>query len=649
MRRIGALTAITALLIWSAPGAQAEPPPPPGPPGGAVADAPTLSLADLGATSTPSVFITRDITRTTLMFPVPPGLAPVLLRTALELPVNFRSGELTVSQGDRTLSRLPLPPREKPDMEIPLAGALITDNWVTLTLTVSALPLEECWDPVAPAEIRFTNGSVTFAGSEIAPATIAAFLPPVLRRVTIGLPATPSRPEAEAALQVVAAVANRSGQRPDVVLLPLPDGATTFLNPSVPLERQIIVKEGPQKGVSLQGGPGVPSLLISGPADQIAGQARLLADDSLRLAAGPTSVANTLPDQQLLPDTTTLEQVRGSGLTSEAMWPTVGIDIDQTRWGHPVGGVSVHLKGSYTPLPVSTGGEVIAAIGGEAIERWPVDAAGTIDRTVTIPDRMLRRFTVLDVSIRTIDNFGRCGEHMPILLRVDAGTTISVRPANPPMPQGFQSLPQALMPKVRIGISDDVFADTVRAAQILVGLQRESGTPVLTEVSTLAQAAASTDPAILIAAGGWDDKNIALPFTADQGRLTVTGLDAQGQSVSLNVDPAPPFGSLQTVLDGQRTVLIATSTGAPGQLDELLGYLAGKPGGWAGLDGRAIISVPGMEPITVSNPRRDYSAAPKAQNESKQEGGWFWWVAGGVAAVAALGAVAILLRARKQA
>lgn len=136
---------------------------------------------------------------------------------------------------------------------------------------------------------------------------------------------------------------------------------------------------------------------------------------------------------------------------------------------------------------------------------------------------------------------------------------------------------------------------------------------MLTEVTTLQQAEASSDPAILISAGGWNDKDIALPFTAELGRLAVTGLDAKGQSVSLNVEPAPPFGSLQTVFDGKRTVLIATSTGAPAQLDELPRYLSGPPGRLVGLSGRAIISVPGASPITIANPAVDYSASPKAQ------------------------------------
>ena len=646
MRRAVAIPAVLAMLIWSAPQVIADPVPPgPAAVGGALATAPTLSLADLGAGTTLSFYVNHDVTSTNLTFPVPAGLDPVALKVNLELPVNLRFGNLTVAQDGRTISRLPLPPADGAEMVIPLAGVQVSDNWVSLTMTMTAVPLEGyCWDPVAP--IRLVNGAVTFAGTELPPTTIAGFLSPVLRTVTIAVPATPSPAESNAAVQLAAAVADRRGQKPAVVVVPLPDGATALPAPSAPFERQIIVKEGPNKGLSLQGGPGVPALLISGTGSDLAEQTRLLAADSLRYALSATTVADSLPPQGLASDNTTLAQLTGSGLNSEAMWPRVGVEIDQSRWGHPLGGVSVHLMGSYTPLPGTFGGEVIASVGNETIARWPAEAAGVIDRTVAIPDRLLNRFSSLEVAVRTTGDPGNCGDHLPILLRLDGKTSISVRKSNPPMPQGFQSLPQALMPRVRVGIGPDTFGDTVRAAQIVVGLQRASAVPLTTEVTTVAQAIDNTGPAILVSADGWTNSAIALPFSSDKGQVSVTGLDGQGKSVTVNLDPATGFGSLQTVFDGQRTFLIATSTGVPGQLDDLLRFLEAQPGGWSGLDGRAIISTPGSAPITVPNPPRELTAQTDQSNNSDGQS-WFWWVAGGVAVLAALGALAILVRARK--
>lgn len=634
MRRIGAIGAVAAVLISTSPAALADPAGAPAGPGSAI------TLADLGSQSSVPFYVNRDVSSATVTFPVPPGLKPAHMTARLELPVNLRFGNLAVTQGNRTINRQSLPPQDRAEMVIPLDGVEVSRNWVSLTLTMNAVPPDGyCWNSQAP--IRLADPAVTFVGEVAPPASVADFLPPVLRKVTIGIPGKPSLAESNAAIQLAAAVAKRYGQQPEVAVVPLSPGYDTVLVPAAPLERLIVVKEGPEAGLSLQAGAGGPLLRVSGPAGQLSRQVRLLTDDALRYAVSSASTAEVLPTQKLFSDTTTIGEITGSDLTSEALWPRVGLEIDQTRWGRPIGAVSVHLIGSYTPLPGNFGGEVIASMGSEAVDRWPAEATGAIDRTVTIPDRLLKRFSSLEVMVRTAGDPGHCGDQLPVMLRINGATTITVTPAKPPVPQGFQSLPQALMPRVRIGIGDDALGDTVRAAQIMVGLQRASAIPLVTDVVPLQDAVVGTDPAVLISAGGWNNQSIALPFNAEQGRLKVTGVNEADESVELNLDPAKGFGSLQTVFDGQRTILVATSTGAPRQLDDLLRYLASQPGRWAGLDGRAIIATAGAEPIAVPNPTAEF-AGPTA------EGSWFWRIVGGIAAVAVIGAAAILLKARRR-
>jgi hypothetical protein len=96
------------------------------------------------------------------------------------------------------------------------------------------------------------------------------------------------------------------------------------------------------------------------------------------------------------------------------------------------------------------------------LARWTGD--GIIDRSLTIPARLIRRSVNLEVAVRATGNPGRCGDHLPIALRIDPASTVQVGTANPPIPRGFQSFPQALMPRIDFGIGEDAFADTVRAA-----------------------------------------------------------------------------------------------------------------------------------------------------------------------------------------
>ena len=149
-------------------------------------------------------------------------------------------------------------------------------------------------------------------------------------------------------------------------------------------------------------------------------------------------------------------------------------------------------------------------------------------------------------------------------------------------------------------------------------------------------------PAIIVAANGWKHAGITLPISPAGGRLSLEGIDNGGQPTTLTLDPAIRFGSLQTLFDGQRSLLVATSNDAPDQLDELLRWLSSDPRRWSRLDGTAIVVTPGHGPVTV-RPQSGLVTSP-APDDRKS----FAWVLGaGIVAAAALGTGAILLRSRR--
>ena len=203
------------------------------------------------------------------------------------------------------------------------------------------------------------------------------------------------------------------------------------------------------------------------------------------------------------------------------------------------------------------------------------------------------------------------------------------------------------MPRFQIGISDDAFGDTVRAVRIVTGLQHMSAVPLDTTVTSLQEAIDGPDPAVLISVDAWPSATIPAPFIVDQNDVTVQGADSAGNPVTLRLDPTTRFGSLQTVYDGRRAILIATSNGAPAQLDELLSWLSDDMERWYGLDGQAVISAPGNQPITVSNPAASVSALPETTTSGK-DNPWWWWLAGGLVALAATGGLIMLVAARRR-
>ena len=610
--------------------------------GGEVSVAPQLSLTSLGAESTVAFYGAEGVSSLTM--PVPRGLIPASLDAVLEIPVNMTAGALTVAQGDRTLARIDLPPVNRAPIAIPLAGAEIVDNAVTVLLRTYLTPIVGfCFEPSNP--LRLVDTTIRYDGAELPPTSVADFLPPVLRQLRIFLPAQPTRSETDAAIRLATAVAARYGkQSTGITVQSVAPGDAAPPAPSLPLERHVVIREEPGIGVSLLGTGGVPALLITGPAGELSNQTRLLASDLSRLALSSKAVVGPLRSSPQLPaDSTTLRQLGQPGVNATALSPQVSIALDQTRMGRAARDVRVQLLGSYTPLPASVGGQLVVAIGGETLDRWPADSSGSIDRWIDVPDRLLQRYTSLGVAVQISGNTGRCGEFQPVTLTLDGDTKIESKRSTPPLPGGFQTLPQALMPRVEIGIGDG-FDDARRATRILVGLQRLSALPIDTSVVTVDQALASPNPAVLVSADGWDVDDMTLPVAGNaDGQIAVGAPDGSGEPTTLNLDPTMTFGSLQTLYDGSRTVLVATSNSAPEQLDALLDWLDADTERWSQVKGDALIATPGREPVAFGA-----GDQPPAQAEPTADRSALLWGAGAaVAVLLAAGAITLALRRKR--
>ncbi len=637
--RLLAVIMLAGLLV--SPVASGQPPENPG-----LSVAPTLPLVQLGAG--PNLAFYGDQGVETLNVPVPPGLEPVSLNAITQLPVNVRSATITVMQDDRTISRIDIPPGAAAPIVIPLAGARIVDNAVSVMLRTYLLPVEGyCLDPSNP--LRLSDGSVTFAGVEQAPTVVADFLPPVLRQLTIFVGTPPSQAESDATVRLATTIASHYGaQAPDISVVALAEGQSGPDEPSAPLHRHIIVREGPDAGVSLQPTAGVPALLVEGPPAALGNQSRLISSNIDGLALASKAVAGPLSSIPQLPgDQTTLRRLGQPGVNAVALSPQVNIPLDQTRIGRSAHHIRVHLQGSYTPLPESVGGQLVASIAGETIDRWPADASGAIDRWVNVPDRLLQRYTNLGLRLDISGNTGRCGEFQPLNLTIDGDSPVLSSPAQPPIPPGFQSMPQSLMPRTVVGVGDG-FDDLRRATAIMVGLQRLSALPIDTAVMPLDEAVADSGPAVLISADGWTDESITLPVAAGaDGELSVERADAPGETTTLTLDPELRFGSLQTVHAGERSMLVATSNGAPEQLDALLGWLGADTRHWANLDGTALIGVADRAPVIFGS-RPDTQDDPQGQVEQSAPLPWWVWAAVALGVVSfVLALAAILARTRR--
>ncbi|WP_282777909.1 hypothetical protein [Nocardia sp. CC201C] len=545
-----------------------------------------------------------------LTLPVLPGMAPMELVGTVQLPPYVARGTLEVISGERLLDRVNLPLERDAPVRLSLAGAEVENNAIAVTLSSALVPeVGTCITDWLGRPMTLSDPAVGYSGREVQPSTVAEFLPPVLRRLTVYLPERPSQVESAAALEMLTAVVARyDGQPVAVDLRSMGRGATAPDHAPEFLERQIALAESADTGLRLTAdGPG-PLLTVSGTRDTLPDQIRLLTSDLARIALTSGATAVSLPAApQLPPEVSTLSDLGETRLSATAIGVvSVDIGIDQSRLGRPTRDIRVRLLGNYTPLPQTLNGQITVTARDRQIDSWPVDASGRIERWIEIPDELLGRFTTLTVTLAQTGLTHGCGLEQPVTLAIDPASEITGDEAKPPVPPGFQSLPQAMLPTVQVGLREPGFADTRRAARILVGMQRLTPVPLRPELVSFDTAVNGTDPVVLIAADGDVPESIRLPLSRSGDRITVYSGPSRAE---LRIDPLIPFGSLQATWSNDRAVLVATSTAEPERVDRMLDWLDGDPDRWSRLTGNVLYQTGDRDP-EYFDPQEVVAGAP---------------------------------------
>ncbi|WP_141717394.1 cellulose biosynthesis cyclic di-GMP-binding regulatory protein BcsB [Nocardia altamirensis] len=536
-----------------------------------------------------------------LTLPLLPGLVPTAIVGTVQLPPHVGRGAMEVHSGERLLDRVEIPVAPRAPIRLGLAGAEVVDNAISVTLASSLISdAGFCVTDWLGRPLALTEVGVVYSGEEVQPTTVADFLPPVLQRLTIYLPADPAEVESAAAMTLSAAVIARYGSQPvTVAVRPIPASGEIPDDPLDLLERQVVIGESPNPGLRLSPGP-KPRLTINGEKKSLPDQMRLLVSDLTKVAISSAATAVALPQAPIIaPERTTLGELGQTQLTSTALGAVrVDVGIDQSRLGRPSKDVRVRLHGSYTPLPNTLNGQLTVTAGDIHIDSWPVDASGRFDRWISVPNSVLGRFTTLSVTFHQAGLTHGCGLEQPLTLTIDPSSEVTSNAANPPIPSGFGALPQALLPDVQVGLRTPGFADTARAVTVLTGLQRLTAIPMRPELVPFDQAVQSKTPAVLIAANGDVPESIRLPLTQTDAGLALT--DTEGKPITrITIDPTTPFASLQSTWSGGRTVVVGTSSNAPEHFNRILEWLDADLDRWSRLHGSVLFQADNRAPEFV--------------------------------------------------
>ncbi|QCB50055.1 hypothetical protein E5720_06760 [Rhodococcus sp. PAMC28707] len=618
----------------------------------------SLSLSETGLGG--PIALNGQSGRAQVTVPVPPGTTPSSLNAVLTVPAWLDRGWIDVESGNRPISRVALA-RDAPTIpiSIPLAAVPVVGGAVTLDLASTLIPDAGFCPNAVDAQLRLLDARVDYTGAPSIPRTISEFLPPVLRQLTVFMPAQPNRDMISAVLTLTTSVIDYYGAQPVRVVV-RPDTELQGSQPDQTFERSVVVSENNDASAELifPADQSPPRLFVTGSDTALTDQVRLITSNIADLAVTTKALAGaSAPRAVLAPDSTTLDDLGIGTVTGKGdSTATASLTLDQARLGRSVSDVSVHLTGNYTPGV----GSITAGVGGKTIASWSADDSGRLDEWVEIPNAELRKATTLDVSVEhPSDSAAGCGTQAASTITVDGSTVVRSGPSSTPAPLGFGSLPQALMPQFDVAMTQETFADTVRAVSVVTGLQRLSARPIMLQVVSLDDALASSDPAVVIAADGALPDSLSLPLSSSGATTfsiaTPESTDSESDSdtgSSLTVDPGVPYASLQvTTTANNQALLVASSTGKGGRLDALLGWLDADPSRWFGRSGDILFAVPGIEPVSLSSG----DLAKESSGESTQANGsgvdrlsvTILGIAGAVLLVALVGAVVLVVRSRR--
>ncbi|GAA2064397.1 membrane protein [Williamsia deligens] len=590
VRFLCVVSAIGVALLIGAPAAAA--------PGDPVAPQP---LSALGTAATAE--FDSPQAQYSLTVPVDPGTSPTELRGTADLPPGVTGGTVDAYSGDTFLSRVILGSAPSTPVRWNLTGADVTDNAADITLRTSLTGDGACrFDPETP--FRVVRMSVAYSGNPTVPATVADFLPPVLTAVDLFLPANPSPSEASAAIATASAIVGRYKPTPIAIrtrALPATGEPDVAQSPTV---RQVVLAESAPRGTALRTGRFGPYLQIGGRGTDLVTQSDLITSRLATVAVASAAVAGqSAPAPQVTPTIRTLADLgvgdSESGGTGRAV---VAFGLDQTRLAGPAQSVRFEVRATYTPLPSNSGGRIVVRSGMTTLASWPADGSGAVDQWVDVPDRILSRYVDLSVSLERGDDQGGCNQAQRISLSLDPTGAVEFRRADPPVPAGLGSLPQALQPRAQFAWTHGDLPDVARAVTIAAGLQSLTATPLGIDVVPLAQAKTSSTPAVIIDADGSAQDIPTLPITARGDLVTVDPLGSESQPNrrrSLTLTSTVKIGALQVARSNGRSVLVASSNGNPGQLDSVLGWLTSDPRRWSSLDGAALVTIDGRTPVVI--------------------------------------------------
>ena len=579
--------------------------------------------------------------------PMPPGLNVRRLRGLIHTPVDFGAGfvEITDSRGS-FLATVDLPAVTPGQAVVPfdvdISAAQVSGSTLGLSFTVR--------EPATPATQRCGLGqrvnlselTVVFGGNEPAPTSIAAFLPPVLQRVTIYAPVDADASEQQAALTVASAVVRTYRPQPvAVTVVSQPRGATP--PPAPQFTRAIVVERGDAALDVVNGGRADVYLRLAGRGDQLTDQASLMVNQLQSLVQVPNARVDLAGSQgRADTDEMTFGELNLTGETQVLRTANLTVGVDRSALGSGrVEALKVHLLGTHTPVPSLDSASLMVSVNGQAVHTSALDDSGRVDAVFDVPGELLRQRINFEFDL-TFSPRQVCSPTIaPLTFQLDPTSTVTMQRGGP-APSGFGAVPSEFSPEFLVALDGSSPDQLDYATRVVAGIARLTGTPLTPRVVDVKAAADAGAGALIVAnAATLELTSIRPPIGGDSSDVQV---DLRNQ---LRADIDNGLGSIQVVADQprDRTVVLVTTNGAWSTVEPLFGYIDQLPDGWSSLDGDVLAA--GAEGIVTNLSIGPGEIAPTPPDDGAGGPNWLPIAAGAVVVAALLLGSALWWRRRR--
>ncbi len=572
-------------------------------------------------TAVPGTMSTAAQNTSSLAVPVPVGVEVRAINGVVTMDEVVEGGTITFRINGAVRETVPSALYQK--VRIPVDPAdVIADGTIGLTMTTEG-PLQAgatCVPAGGVASMR--KMELDYRGAEVAPTSVADFFPATSAGITVVIPDDASAETITAGLTAVAALAFRYDDAPISLSLtvPAPDTASAS-------QRVVALVEGPPGEVTTEVSTtsGIPMLTLTGEGDALVDAARVLSTDVLGLSGSdpqnlsqevkPRSTAKTRTLADLGIDSLALT---GYGSVTEQF------ELRQDSFGVPVSTMDLHLEGSHTAFPETSGARLDVRVNGDLVDSSVLGEEATFALDAHIPSSKLRSVNDVELSLNAVAPDGSActpPSIPPAEVDLDSGASTATVTHGTGQARGFQLFPQifeGVVPVALRSAEGRQASAAINAAALVAALQRAAGSPLEIQLMEPDAFLADDRSGLMVGALAADSEALDAPLKLSSTRL----LDREEGTVELTSQD--PYAALESIDRNNRLVLMLGSwapdnKAAPGELARKVVDAVGNAG-WANLDGDLVIADE-ANPAFVAASR---SLAPhQAVEEEKSYAKWF--------------------------